>query len=148
MFEKTLANCKPSEFLAQTYKIKKAVYRWLKDTDVLAIRSRAPEGLRRPGKDASPEERAEALKANNEALRRQARENLSDMLDAVLEKHSQETLEVLALCCFVEPQDVDAHPVADYLTAFTELVENEAVLGFFTSLTRLGLTAGSKVYRG
>lgn len=70
---------------------------------------------------------------------KQAKENLSRILDAVLEEHPDDTLEVLALLCFVEPENVDDYPIADYLTAVTEMVTNEAVIGFFTSLARLGL---------
>ena len=35
---KTLASCKPSEFLAQTYKIKQSVQDWLDVTEILKIR--------------------------------------------------------------------------------------------------------------
>ena len=70
----------------------------------------------------------------------QAKKNLSAMLDAVLEKYPNGTLEVLGLCCFIEPEDVDNHEVSEYLTAFTEIINNEAVLGFFTSLIKLGQT--------
>ena len=36
---KTLANCKPSEFLKQTNKIRKAAAEWLTATDILEIKS-------------------------------------------------------------------------------------------------------------
>ncbi len=39
---KTLSNCKPSEFLKQTNRIRKAVERWLTDTDIANIRKRQP----------------------------------------------------------------------------------------------------------
>lgn len=67
----------------------------------------------------------------------QAKKNLSEILDMVLDKHPDETLEVLALVCFVDPKDVDSYPVSEYLKTFYELLENEAVIGFFTSLVRL-----------
>ena len=41
-----------------------------------------------------------------------------------------------------EPKDVDSHPMRDYMMAFTDLLNDEAVLGFFTSLASLGQTAG------
>ena len=66
------------------------------------------------------------------------------MLDAILEKHPDETLELLALLCFVEPKDVDKHTMDEYLTAITEMITNSAVIGFFTSLQRLGLTSISE----
>jgi hypothetical protein len=60
------------------------------------------------------------------------------MLDSILEKHPKETLELLALISFVEPNDVNSHPITDYLTNVTEVMNDESVLSFFTSLTRLG----------
>ena len=42
--------------------------------------------------------------------------------------------------CFVEPEHVDDHSMAEYLEAFTELINDEAVIGFFTSLARLAET--------
>ena len=142
MLEKTLMNCKPTEFVAQTCKIKRSGSRFLKDTDLLNIRRRMPEDLKKVDKNAGAEERLEAVRHNSEAMSRQNRQNFSDMLDAMLEKHPDETLEVMALCCFVEPKDVDSHPMRDYMMAFTDLLNDEAVLGFFTSLASLGQTAG------
>jgi hypothetical protein len=39
---KNLANCKPSEFLKQTNRIRKSVSKWLTDTDIANIRKRMP----------------------------------------------------------------------------------------------------------
>lgn len=136
---KTLADCKPSEFLRQTSRIRKSVDKWLTDTDVLNIRKRKPRYEAVP-ENATAEERAEVNKRNAAAQVEQARKNLSAILDAMLDEHPDETLEVLALCCFVEPENVDDHSVGEYLTAFGKLISDEAVLGFFTSLARLGQT--------
>lgn len=126
---KNLANCKPSEFLKQTNKIRKSVSKWLTDTDVVNIRARMPKL-----DDNASEEQTQ------EAMRKQARENLSDIFDAILDKHPEETLEILALLCFVEPKDVDNHEVTEYLDSLSELIGNRSVLDFFTSLTRLANT--------
>lgn len=136
---KTLVNCKPSEFLRQTARIRKSVSKWLTDTDILNIRKRKPVYEIAPA-NATQEERAEIIKRNAEAEREQMRKNLAAMLDAILEDHPDETLEVLALCCFVEPGAVDDHPVSEYLAAVTEILNDETVLSFFTSLLRLGQT--------
>ena len=40
---KNLANCKPSEFLVQTNRIRKSVENWLTVTDILNIRRNQPE---------------------------------------------------------------------------------------------------------
>ena len=135
---KNLATCKPSEFLRQTNRIKKSVEKWLTDTDIMNIRKNiAKPALITP--DMTDEQKRAALDDYRRRQTEQAKENLSRILDAVLEEHPDETLEVLALLCFVEPENVDDYPIADYLTAVTEMVTNEAVIGFFTSLARLGL---------
>ena len=120
---KNLANCKPSEFLKQTNRIRKSVSKWLTDTDVMNIRKRMPA----LPKDATDEERRRALE-------RQATENFQAILDAILEEHPDETLELLALLCFVEPEKVDDHEITEYMDSISELLSNESVLGFFTSL--------------
>ena len=133
---KTLANCKPSEFLRQTNRIKKSVEKWLTDTDIMNIRKRLPAFEAVPI-EASVEERAEIVGRNKKAREEQAKRNVSAMLDAILEEHPDETLEVLALCCFVEPENVDDHPMSAYLDAFNSLINDKAVIGFFTSLVSL-----------
>ena len=125
---KTLANCKPSEFLKQTNKIRKAVAKWLELTDIMNIRKRKVEDI----DDAkTPEEQKKAIDA-------QVKRNINDIFDEVLEKHPDETLELLALMCFVEPKDIDKYPTMEYLNAVTSLIGDEAVISFFTSLVRLG----------
>lgn len=124
---KTLANCKPSEFLKQTNRIRKSAARWLEVTDILNIRKRQMPEL---AEDATEDER-------KKAIAEQVKRNLNDMLDAILDKNPDETLELLALMCFVEPEDVDEYPVMDYLTAATALIGDPSVISFFTSLVRL-----------
>lgn len=134
---KTLATCKPSEFLRQTNRIRKSVEKWLTDTEINKIRKRLPEYEDIPA-GISKEEAQEVEERNKQKKRDQMRKNLSEILDAVLDGHPDETLEILALCCFIDPEDADNYEVNFYLTAFTELISNEAVLGFFTSLASLG----------
>ena len=126
---KNLANCKPSEFLMQTNKIRKSVENWLSLTKVLEIRKHLPEF--KEGQSAA--ERRALLTA-------QSQKNLSALLDAAMGEHPKETLELLALLCFVEPENVDDHPMSEYIGAINELISDEAVIGFFTSLVKLGQT--------
>ena len=123
---KNLANCKPSEFLRQTNKIRKSASKWMKDVNVFEIRRRKPEGF-----DEMTEEE------QNESMREQARENLFEMMDSALEDHVDETLELLALLCFVEPEHVDDYKVTDYLKSFAEIISDKDVLDFFISLMQL-----------
>lgn len=124
---KNLANCKPSEFLQQTNKIRKSVGKWLTDTDVMNIRKRVPS----LSDDMSDEDRKKAIDE-------QVNKNATAILDAILEEHPEETLELLGLLCFVEPEHIDDHEVSEYLESFNELMNNQAVLNFFTSLMNWG----------
>lgn len=140
---KNLANCKPSEFLRQTNLIRKAVAKWLTDTDIINIRRRVPKyETAAPG--ASAEDRAAIIKRNAELQREQNRTNIEAILDAMLEDHPDETLEILALCCFIDPSHVDDHSISEYLSALNDIISDEAVIGFFTSLVQLGQTNISK----
>lgn len=139
---KTLATCKPSEFLRQTNRIKKAVEKWLTDTDIMNIRKRIPTPEAVPI-EATVEERAAIFERNKRAVQEQSKKNVSAMLDAILDEHPEETLEVLALCCFVEPENADDHPVSEYLAAINTLINDKAVIDFFTSLVLLGRTITS-----
>lgn len=133
---KSLATCTPSEFLKQTNRIRKAVEKWLSITDIVKIyNTRAT--LTPFRNDMSEEERLETFAANKKASNDQMRDNLSRIFDEVMEKHPDETLVLLGLCCFVEPEDIDNHTVDEYLEALTELLNNKAVFNFFTSLMRL-----------
>ena len=126
---KNLANCKPSEFLAQTNKIRKVAADWLDATGVLRIRKASPD----IPEGATKEERERLMEG-------QIKKNLSAMLDAILEENPEKTLELLALLCFVEPKDVDKHTVAEYIGAISELISNPDIIRFFVSLVQLGKT--------
>lgn len=134
---KNLANCKPSEFLRQTNRIRKSVENWLKITDVMSIRKRMPEGMPEITKDMSKDEARAVLEKRQEMMAEQSQRNLKAMLDAMLDSHPDETLEVLALCCFVEPENVDDHTVSEYLLSINELLGDSNVRDFFTFLMSL-----------
>lgn len=130
---KNLANCKPSEFLRQTSRIRKAVANWLTVTEIMEIRRRLPKLVR----VTDDMDEAEVAAENRRRTQEQIRKNAMDILAAVLDDHPEETLEILALLCFVEPEQVDDHSVEEYLEAFTELISNQTVINFFGSLARL-----------
>lgn len=123
---KTLANCAPREFLKQTARIRHVAADWLDMTKVLEIRKNAPN----IPKDATAEEK-------QRLIQEQTKKNLSKILDAILDEHPDETLDLLALMCFIEPEDVDKHSVDFYFDAIAELLSNKAVVRFFTSLVQL-----------
>jgi len=133
---KNLANCTPIEFLKQTNKIRHEVESWLKDTKIMDIRKNRPVLI--PLTPSMTEEEMEsAKKENRERTRKQTYLNISDMLDAALENHTEQTLRVLALMCFIEPENANDHKPVEYLNAFTEIFSDKDVLDFFTSLMRL-----------
>lgn len=137
---KTLVNCTPSEFLRQTSRIKKSVEKWLDITEIMSIRQKKPDGLKAVDNSKTKEENIEAIEYNKELWIKQAQKNLSEMLDIILDKYPDETLELLALMCFIEPSDINNHKTSELLLAFNEIIQDEAVMGFFSSLVRLGRT--------
>ena len=100
---KNLANCTPREFLKQTYRIKKCVEKWLQETDLLNIRKNVPVLQSVAGLEGEAKEKV--IQANKQVMQKQVKENLMKMLDKVLDEHADDTIELLALCCFVEPED-------------------------------------------
>ena len=125
---KTLANCTPLEFLTQTNKIRKKASDWLAMTRVLEIRKNVPD----IDMNASAAEKAAAWND-------QVRKNLSEMLDAVLDKYPNETAELLCLICFIDPKDMEKHNMVEILNSINEILANEEIISFFASLARLGL---------
>lgn len=134
---KTLANCLPSEFLAQTFMIAEKAEKWLNDIDIKGILSRKTEIKEFP-QDASEEEKEAIRTQNREAIRAQTRKNLMDALRAAMVTHSKETVEILALCCFIEPKDAENYKPSYYMAAFTSLISDKDVIDFFVSLAQLG----------
>ena len=129
---KSIANCKPSEFLKQTNLIRHYIEKWMKLTDLAEIRKRLPdipEGATKEEKDA--------------LIAEQSRANFSAMLDSALEEHPEETLGVLALCCFIPVEEADNQPMEMYIEAIADLMESEAVTRFFISAVKLGLKVGT-----
>jgi hypothetical protein len=139
---KNLATCKPTEFVAQTAKIKEAVSSWIDAIDLMKIRATQPKYETLPI-DATPEQRADIIKKNAEIQKKQSWANISKILDNMLVEHPNETLEVLALCCFVEPEHVDEHSMDEYLSCVTEMFQNKSVTNFFYLLAQAQTVAKS-----
>lgn len=139
---KNLATCKPTEFIAQTVRIKDAIANWMEVIDIIRIRETKPVYQIIP-QDATMEQKADIIK-NNQALKeQQVMKNLNMILDNMLAKHPAETLKVLALCCFVEPENVDDHPMEEYLQCIVDMVGNKSVMNFFTLLAQTQTVAKS-----
>ena len=133
---KNLAKCTPSEFVAQTVKIKDAVKDWLELTKILEIRRHTPT-YEMCSKDASPEVKRAVRERNLALQKEQNAKNLSEIFDSCLAEHPQETLKVLALCCFVEPADVNNHTIDEYMECIMDMAESKAVVRFFSLLAQV-----------
>lgn len=136
---KNLATCKPSEFLKQTLRIKRLVEKWLTSEDIAEIRKRLPK------KEAilntmTKEEQGEVFLRNQKAQKEQVIKNFMDILDVMLDKKFDETLAVIALSCFVEPENVDDYIIDDYLGSLSDMLESRNVIRFFASVAHLGQT--------
>lgn len=130
---KNLANCAPTEFMKQCVKLRAPFAAWLENTGISEIRKRRPEGY---------DEMTDAEKA--EAIRTQGAENMGDIIAAALEKDFDGTVEIMALCTFTDPKDIDAHPMSEYLDAIMEMFNSEAVRGFFMYYMKPKPTTSSK----
>lgn len=132
---KNLANCTPSEFIKQTVRLKNIIPKWLDETEILKIRETKPKLVDIP-KDATVEERNKIFDENAEIMNKQALDNFSKMIDSMFVEHPQETLEVLALSCFVEPEEVDKHTMDEYFCCIEEMLQAKSVVSFFSLLAR------------
>ena len=133
---KNLANCTPVEFLRQTNKIRHSVEGWLKETGILEVRKNKPS-LIQITDTMSDEEKQKAEKDNRQRLEAQVKKNISEMLDRALDVNAEKTVEVIAMMCFVEPQDANNVKPTVYLKNLGEILEDKDVMDFFTSLMRL-----------
>lgn len=134
---KNLANCKPSEFFKQTLRIKRNVEKWLTSDDIKEIRSRKID-VEEILDTMTPKEQGEVMLRNQKKTDEMIMNNFMDILEVMLDKKFDETLAVLALCCFVEPQNVDDYEMDEYLGSIADLISNPNVLRFFVSLAQLG----------
>lgn len=133
---KNLATCKPTEFVAQTAKIKDAIADWMELIDFVGIRAKKPPYIMIP-KDATDEEKKEINEKNITIRKKQALTNVRELLDNMLAKHPKETLNVMALCCFVEPEHVDDYGIDEYFDCIMDMMESPCVMRFFKLLAHL-----------
>lgn len=134
---KTLANCKPVEFMKQTSRIRKSIEKWIIDTDFMTIRQDLPK-LTPITNEMTDEEKKVIFEENRKATSKKLRENAMKILEKAIDEYAEETLEILGLCCFIEPEDVNNYTIDFYFNAFYELLSNKSVINFFTLLAQLG----------
>ncbi len=132
---KNLANCSPREFLKQTHLIKASAEGWFKLNDIENIRKKMPSLKSLDG--LNEEDREQAIEENKKAVRAQAMKNLMEIIENATDKNADATVELLALCCFIDPADADKHSMSEYLECIGDLLSDQGVLSFFTSLVQL-----------
>ena len=122
---KTIANCTPSEFLKQSW----AIYEKLRDlfdkAKVAEIRKMMPKFN---GKETDEEKAAK--------LKEQGKENLVKILQKMLDEYPVETAKVLGLMCFIPEDEIDQHTGIELLLPAIEILNNEQVVSFFSSLLK------------
>lgn len=128
--------CKPTEFLSQTMKIKRVAEKWLKDTDIMNIISQKAKLIEITEK-MTDDEKHEVDEKNKELSIEIFKKKASEIFDAIFEKDPSGTLELLALSCFVDPENVDDHTMDEYFVALTEMLNDDSVINFFISFIRL-----------
>lgn len=122
---KNIANCTTIEFLKQANKIRHEVEKFLEVTGIMEIRKTAPTYE----SDDTPEIKEEKLK-------KQAKENLSKILDECLENHTEETVRIIGLACFKTQEEAEQMPVNELFDVVFELIGNERVIDFFTKFMK------------
>lgn len=125
---KTIANCSLADFLRQTNKIRKEISVFLKETKILDIRKMMPD--------------VSDCKTDDEKrirFQEQSKENISKMLDSMLEENAEATVRILGLLCFKEGDEVEELNPADVIGVVLEILSSKRVLDFFTSLMQSGL---------
>lgn len=139
---KTLLTCSPREFLVQTNRMKKAVEKWATLTDIKNLINRKAEGIEALTGDADKD--AEIKARNTEKASKQGIINLSAIMDAALEQHTDETLEIIALMFFMAPEELDEIQSRDMMRELNALLSDEVIADFFTSLSSAVRTATAR----
>ena len=112
--------------------MKKAVEKWVTVTDIKNIIKRKPENIESLTGDE--EKDREIKERNKEKTTSHGLLNLSAMMDAALEEHTDETLEIIALMFFMNVEELNKLKSKDVLIPLNDMLNDEAITGFFSSL--------------
>ena len=124
---RTIANLNGIEFLRAVNRTRHAVEKLMTVTDVLTIWRKNPTFT---GKE-TPEEKM-AMQKN------QIKQNLNDMLDALLEEHPEETYACIMAMCVSDEGEPEPDGIEMVMAAFN-LISDKRVLDFLFSLGKSGL---------
>ena len=126
---KTIANLNGVEFLRAINRARHAVEKLMKVTNVLNIWKKTP--------DFKGDETQEQ---KHEMQRNQIKKNLNDILDTLLEKHPEETFELIMALCVRDEGEPEPDGIELVMAAFN-LISDKRVVDFLLQLGRSGLVA-------
>lgn len=124
---RTIANLSGVEFLRAINRTRHAVEKLMKTTDILSIWRKNPAFT---GKETSEEKQ--------EMARNQIKKNLDEMLDSLLEKHPEVTMECIMAMCVKDEGEPDPDGIELVMAAFS-LISDKRVLDFLLQLGKSGL---------
>ena len=124
---RTIANLNGVEFLRAINRTRHEVEKLMNVTDVLGIWKKKPTFKG----DETPEEM-------HKMHRNQIKKNLSDILDALLETHPEETYECIMAMCVRDEGEPEPDGIELIMAAFS-LVSDKRVLDFLLQLGKLEL---------
>ena len=124
---KTIANLNGVEFLRAINRTRHAAEKLMKVTNVLSIWKKMPAFKG----DETPEQR-------HEMAREQIKKNLNDILDTLLEKHTEETFECIMALCVRDEGEPEPDGIALGLAAVS-LISDKRVVDFLLQLGKSGL---------
>ena len=124
---RTIANLTGPEFLRAINRTRHAVEKLMETTGVLKIRKNLPQFTG----EETPEERREIERA-------QAKKNLNDMLDSLLETHPEETYNCIMALCVRDEGEPEPDGIELVMAAFS-LISDKRVLDFLLQLGKSGL---------
>lgn len=126
---KTIAELNGVDFLRRCNKIRYEVQDILKETGIMKIRQKLPDFTG-----------AETKEERKKRMEEQAKKNLNEMLDVLLEEKPEETIKLFKL--FVIYENGDKELTGMELTMIgLSIVSDKRVMDFLSSLIRLGQTA-------
>lgn len=120
---KTIATLKGPEFLRACNRVRYAVEKFAKETNVMDLRKVMPVIT----EDMDDDQRMDAI-------REQSKKNISAMLDRVLEEKPEATYDLL--CALMVNDTGEELDGVDLITAAMEILSNKKVLDFLLQLAR------------
>ena len=122
---KTLANCKATEFLTQTNKIRHEIAEFYSAIGIAALKQKFAALAEKAGSD----EETERLRKGY----------ISELLDSALEINAEATVRVIGLAAFKTPEEAEDMTATELLEVFSQIIGCKPVIDFFINAVKSGL---------